>query len=148
MSEHHDFMDIVNFLDKFEGEFVQEQKEVFEKNAKQLAQRIKADSPVLKQGTGKWNFKNTKRVPRGTYQKGWTYRKVAEDKSSITFRIFNRSVNSPLVHLLEFGHSKSASGEGADAPAIQHVLKNRDIIEDEIIEELQEAVIHAAEQSV
>lgn len=118
-------------------DYGQRVKSAFDKevkdSAEELAKSIKKDAPVRKSGTSHDRKGNA--LKRGTYQCGWSVRKLNESQ----YRVYNSGKQYPLVHLLEFGHvfvdgSGTATGS---APAIPHVIPNRDKAEQELVEEVE-----------
>lgn len=138
MSTGNDFVELTKALRGLEDDITTKTKEVLRVRAKDLSKAIQRESPVRKSGTSK--SAKGKELPRGTYAKGWTNQKTVETAYSVRYKIYNRGQQQPLVHLLQFGHNLP---QGGKARAIDHVFKERDKIEKQIEQDIEEAINHA-----
>ena len=111
---------------------------MIEEEATELAKAIKQDAPIRKTGTSKTTKGAT--LSPGTYARGWTKKLDTKNSESVTWRVFNNGRQKPLVHLLEFGHNLQ---QGGTVAPINHVLKNRDKIEDEIVKKVEDILQNA-----
>lgn len=138
MTTHADFSDLQKMLELTCDEITAETKRITKSNAKKLAKNIQRASPVRKSGTSK--TAKGKILPPGTYAKGWTDKQYEETSTGVTYKVYNRSRQQPLVHLLQFGHNLP---QGGRSKAIDHVFKERDKIEEAYVKEIEEAINHA-----
>lgn len=133
--------DIAELSQKLQGysKNVSEQvAEMIEEEATELAKIIKQDAPIRKSGTSKTTKGAT--LSPGTYARGWTKKLDSKNADSVTWRVYNNGRQKPLVHLLEFGHNLQ---QGGTVKPIEHVLRNRNKIEDEIVARVEDILQNA-----
>lgn len=137
MSKHADLSDLQKRLYLTCDKITAETKRITEANARKLSKNIQRASPVRKSGTSK--DAKGRQLPAGTYAKGWTSNLYEETSTGMTYKVYNKGRQHPLVHLLQFGHNLP---QGGKARAIDHVFKERDKIEDAYVKEIEEAISH------
>lgn len=130
MSRHTytDLMQVYASIENMTKEIIEETKKEIKQEAIELSKNIKADAPVRSSGTS--YTKSGEALPAGTYKGGWTYKLDEETDKFIRYRVYNKSKQKPLVHLLEWGHILV---NGGSARAKKHVIANRDRIEEKIV---------------
>lgn len=138
MTTHADFSDLQKMLEFTCDEITEETKRITKANARKLSKNLQRASPVRKSGTSK--TAKGKELPAGTYAKGWADKQYEETSTGVTYKVYNRGRQQPLVHLLQFGHNLP---QGGRAKAIDHVFKERDKIEEAYVKEIEEAINHA-----
>lgn len=149
MSSNHDATRISGFLAGVGTETRQHFMKLIREQSGVLAEKIETASPVRKSGYSHKMVrgKGRTRLPRGTYQRGWTFRAIMSGDDAVAYRICNKSDQKHLVHLLEFGHEMvTHSGETIGTVAgIPHVINNRNATEEELTKSLEGMVNDAAD---
>lgn len=95
--------------------------EVVDDTAKELKDKIKADSP--------------KRT--GEYKKGWRIKTLFKGHGNHRLVIHNET-NYQLTHLLEYGHA--VDGGTKRVPAHPHIKKNEELFQEELEERIGDAI--------
>ena len=115
-------------LEKMFQEYTEESSTRFKEDCKNAAKQCAKDI----QQNAKASFKGSK------YAKGWTYRKIYEDRDYINFSVYN-ATDWQLAHLLEYGHRKYIFGydTGEYVQGRAHIRPAEEKMEEEFIQRIK-----------
>lgn len=143
---YSDFSELNKMLESLSDDLWDSAKKVIADESEKMAKAIKADAPVA--STQVSHDKHGNAIKQGTYRGGWGKAELREEgKKRIKYGISSAGRGSAkqasLAHLLEFGHEGNKENGFTYVYAKEHIVRNRDKYEQEMIKKIEEIIKNA-----